>query len=89
MDVGPDQEPVQITNGFYDAGVLEGLGNGTHITDSVPGDWVTMHGKEFCILCSFLMLISGTTKSNELPLSMWLPTIALATDMAVSQSRCF
>ena len=48
---------------LYDAGVLVGLGYRTH---SVSGDWVTMHAREFCILCSFLTWVSGTTKSNEL-----------------------
>ena len=57
---------VQITNNFYDAGVLVGLGYRTHITYSVSGDWVTMCAREFCILCSFLKWESGTTKSNEL-----------------------
>ena len=57
---------VQITNNFYDAGELVGLGYRTHITNSVSGDWVTMGAREFCILCSFLKWVSGTTKSNEL-----------------------
>ena len=65
MDAGPDREPVQITNDFYDAGALEGLGYRTHSINSVPGDWVTMHAREFCILCSFLTWVSGTTNGNE------------------------
>ena len=51
MVAGPDREPVQITNNFYDAGVLVELG---YMTYSVHGDWVTMSAREFCILCSFL-----------------------------------
>ena len=55
MDLGPDQEPVQITNDFYDAGVLVRPCYRTHSTYSVSGDRVTMRAGEFCILCSFLL----------------------------------
>ena len=48
---------------FCDAGVLVDLGSGTY---SEPGDWVTMSAREFCILCSFLTWVSGTSKSNDL-----------------------
>ena len=59
------REPVQITNDFYDAGVLVGLWYRTHsISYSVSGDWVPMCAREFCILCSLLRWVSGTTKSN-------------------------
>ena len=61
------REPVQITNNLYDAGVLVGLGYITHsISYNVSGDWVPMRTREYCILCSFLTWVSGTTKSNEL-----------------------
>ena len=70
MDEGPDRNS-------YDAGILVRLSYRKHSINSVPGDWVTMLAREFCILCSFLTWVSGTTKSNE-----------LATDMAVSRSRC-
>ena len=63
MVAGPDREPVQITNDFCNAGLHVVLGYRTY---SVHGDWVTMSLREFCIIWSFLTLVSGTTKSNEL-----------------------
>ena len=82
MEARQDRDLVQIRNVICNPDVIVGLGYGTY---SVLG-YDTC--KRVLYSLQFLMWVLGTTKSKEFQLSMHLLTIALATDLAVSQYRC-